>query len=106
MNNEIEEFLAVQDQNLDNGVSKRNKWELLKSHIKTLCMQYGRYKKMLNSESGDREKELDNIAKQLANHPEDVTVQKHYEECKKRLEIEQLVKARGAAVRSRAKWIE
>ncbi|GFR80583.1 retrovirus-related Pol polyprotein from type-1 retrotransposable element R2 [Elysia marginata] len=106
MNNQIEEFLAVQDQNLDNGVSKRNKWELLKSRIKTVCMQYGRYKKMLNSESGEREKELDNIAKQLANHPEDMTVQKHYEEYKKRLEIEQLVKARGAAVWSKAKWIE
>ena len=53
-----------------------------------------------------QETNLKDIAKKIADDPNDIELQKQYATCKKSLETEQLAKTRGAIVRARVKWTE
>ncbi|GFR81442.1 LINE-1 reverse transcriptase homolog [Elysia marginata] len=82
----------------------RTKWELLKAGIRLECIFFGRSKQIKkDNELENKFKLLNNIVTQ---NPTNQEYLKQLEECKKRLEIKELAKTRGAIVRSRTKWVE
>ena len=105
MNAFIEKCLKEhEEENLDS----RTSWEMLKASIRTECMEFGKNKRLKEKQLDAHalETNLKNIAKKIADDPNDIELQKQYATCKKSLETEQLAKTRGAIVRARVKWTE
>ena len=83
-------------------------WELLKATIRSECMLYsGNKDNETNKPSRfTLERELTHLSALISRSPTDHSLITNYESCKKKLEIAELAKTKGAIVRSRIKWIE
>ena len=83
------------------------KWELIKAEVKSLTTQFCTLKNQnLFSEEKHLKHEISRVSELLTQTPNSVHLLKEYTTLKNKYEIFNLNKARGAQIRSRAKYIE
>ena len=83
-------------------------WELLKAMIRSECMLYSGTK---DNETNKPlrftlERELTHLSALISRSPTDHSLITDYENCKKKSEIAELARTKGAIVRSMIKWME
>ena len=103
MNNKLEELT----EEYANNPAKIQTWELVKVEIRNLSIDFGKHLacNRRNEEINLRGK-LREVEQQLIREPEKEQYQTTLVTLKKKLEIIELEKAKGAQCRSRTKWIE
>ena len=83
------------------------KWELLKTEIKSVTVQYCTFKNKNNfSEEKRLSHELKRISTLLIEKPHSNQLQEELSVLRQKIEIFTLNKAKGAQIRSRVKYIE
>lgn len=102
MNSNIEKWLNQYSTVYD----KRVKWELVKYEIRKYCMKFGsNKKKQQNIQVGNLLKELHDLEIELGETPSDH--KKHqFETIQNQLKNIETESAKGAIIRSKAKWME
>ena len=83
-------------------------WELMKATIRSKCMLYSGTKDNETNKPSrfTLERELTNLSALISRSPTYHSLITNYENCKKKLEIAELARTKGAIVRSRIKWME
>ena len=103
MNGVIDDFLM----NCNGFDDASDRWEILKTKIKENSIIFSISKKnILKSKETEIEQEINSLNLLINADPSDEVSLKQYLTKKRELEIIQIDKTRGAAIRSRAKWIE
>lgn len=107
------DFLDEMNKNLNNwvknedAVDEQEQWELCKLKIKQFCSDFGKEKaRKRRNDILDLQIQLKKIEKQCGEEPENETLQDVLLKTKQKLEILEISRAKGAQIRSRAKWIE
>ena len=103
MNNLLDSFITESE----SEDSKVDIWERCKVAIRNFCINFGQQKSVNSRNEQVSLKSTQKILeKKLTENPDDQLLQNKYFETKKKLEVFELNKARGAQTRSRQKWIE
>jgi len=83
------------------------KWDLCKVKIQEFCIEYSKNKSRQNkSKYKSTSEELNRVEKDLAENPDNLTLQKELQRLKLETEVQSIQHAKSAQMRSRAKFIE
>ena len=83
------------------------KWSIIKTRIRELCQQYGKYNQLKKRQDIDSIRdELNTLENKLASDIDNLEIQNRIVNLKKKLEIYNIDRTEAARIRSKVQWIE